>query len=270
MHPIERPRIRLTVVAIAAITACLTLPPASVEAQERPASDDGQLARSEGSVLTGRVLSRADGRPVEGAVVRVRGAESAAVTDPEGHYRLADLPYGLHVLEVEELGGDTRLLPVVLRRGHVTRVTVRVAPEVVVMDEIEVTVNRGWRLEEAGFWERQRTGMGSYLTPAEIDRRDPQRTADLLSTMPGLNVGPAQYGYRALRMGRSAANRSCDPVLYVNGHLTVSQHVDDVHADDVLAVEVYRGPASLPARFHRNHGKSDCGAIVIWTKLREQ
>lgn len=269
MNPIDRPRSLSRLLAAAAAGLCVALSAAAVRGQEEAPTPDLAVDRSEGSVLTGQVVSRADARPVAGAVVRVRGTEAATVTDPRGGYRLTGLPHGIHVLEVEEPGGDTRLLPVVLRRAHVTRVTVRVAPDVVVLDEIEVTVNRGWRLEEAGFWQRRRTGMGSYLTPTEVERRDPSRTADLLSTMPGLEVGPAQYGYRSLRIGRSAGNRPCEPALYVNGHMSLSQQVDDVHAEDVLAVEVYRGSASLPARFHRNQGKSDCGAIVIWTKLRE-
>lgn len=83
---------RVTLLAVAVVTAMLQLPTAA---------------------LSGRVLDATD-RPVPGATVRISGAGVSAtvVTDPVGRFRFANVPHGPHVLSVSLAGFRTQTLNV--------------------------------------------------------------------------------------------------------------------------------------------------------------
>ncbi len=68
----------------------------------------------------------------------------------------------------------------------------------------------------------------------------------------------------ASRRGRTG----CATALFVDGVFVgttmdtdIDRYVNPVHIE---GVEVYDGPAGLPAQF--NKGNAPCGALVIWTR----
>jgi hypothetical protein len=41
--------------------------------------------------------------------------------------------------------------------------------------------------------------------------------------------------------------------------------IDEIGANDIFAVEIYRGASTVPTEFITN-GRTQCGVIVVWTK----
>ncbi len=217
------------------------------------------------------VTSRATGKPVEDAQVVVGGTGIAARTNAAGVLRLAGVPLGVRAVEVRRLGYATRFQMVSLEGGRAAALTFTLEVEAIPVAAIVVPGAKKpeWDyLEHTGFLRRRKTGTGLFLTRAEIAGQRPSHLSDLLRRYPGLAIVP-QAGSRPGGYATMARNgsRSCPIQYFVDGTLIgPGFNVDDVRADDVEGVEVYRGAAGIPAEFNRN--TSGCGVIVIWTRMK--
>lgn len=114
----------------------------------------------------------------------------------------------------------------------------------------------------APFKRRMKSGFGEFITREEIEKRQPQHTSDLLRTVPGVNVGPVQYGRAPVRM--RSAGRTCSPVIFLDGVLSRNFVLDDLSPDAIEGIEVYRRGSETPPQF--NTGSSRCGTLVVWTR----
>ena len=128
-------------------------------------------------------------------------------------------------------------------------------------------------LAEVGFYERRREsatrGRGHFFTRERIRALAPTRLTDLLIEVDGLReVCPQQ----ACRLVSPRARRCSHMSVYLNGTLMMDGRawdferggVDDLAApDEIVAIEVYLGPVSLPGEFAAPSNR--CGAIIIWS-----
>jgi len=48
--------------------------------------------------------------------------------------------------------------------------------------------------------------------------------------------------------------------------MPVDFSVDDIRPNDVKGIEVYLGPATIPAEFSSVQPDAPCGLVMIWTK----
>lgn len=228
----------------------------------------GQSPADSTAGLTGRVLSGEDGSPIVSAFVELQRSGANAVTDSAGRFRIPSTSPGLDIVRVSLIGFAESAAPVQLRTGHTTSVTFHLDPEVLRMDDIEITVKSGWRLARNGFWHRERRGLGIYFTPEEIEETRASRPSDLLRSLAGIYVAPSQAGISYVAFRRTPRNSGCRPAVFVDGQEALHMAVDEIAMGDVLAMEVYRGTSDLPAQFHRTVGR-ECGAIIVWTRLRD-
>lgn len=119
---------------------------------------------------------------------------------------------------------------------------------------------------------RRRHPAGVFVGRAEIERRDPRRTSDLLRGVAGVTPGrpPAGVGRPRVRMDRTPfrpGRRACRVRYFVDGVPMPGDggfRVDDLAPGEVEAVEVYRGVSEVPPRFQRREDR--CGTVVIWTR----
>lgn len=222
------------------------------------------------AAFAGQVLSEQEGEPLTKARVTLELGALETTTDTDGRFLFRATRPGIDVVTVNLVGFSEMSIPVDLERGSTTTVTLHLSPEAVRMDDITVTARPGWQLEESGFYDRRDRGLGIYFGPETIERRQPNRATDLLRNLSGIYVASPRQGTSRVQMRRASANRTCPPRLYVNGTLARGQTLDDVHASDLLALEVYKGPGQTPAQFQRETGGyADCGVIVAWTRLYE-
>lgn len=216
------------------------------------------------ATVRGRVMGP-DARPMAGARVSVEGTGAEATTDASGQFAIGELPAGTWTVLARRVGSapDQRVLTI--PGGRVTEVSLTLRPQtelsaVVVRD----TVAMG--LQRVGFENRKNTGMGHYVTPDEIARRNPQKVTDLLRGLPGVLVSPDGRGRQTLRSTRDGGQGCME--LYVDGSPSMDggSTVDEqIPARELAAVEVYTA-STVPAEFTRP-GRT-CGVIVVWTKAR--
>jgi hypothetical protein len=160
------------------------------------------------------------------------------------------------------------------------QVTLRLAPDAIPLTPLTVTARTyppSAYLTNAGFYERKRLGIGTFITRAEIARRNTHRFSDVLRSVAGMRIDPADAGGRSRsRVARSIGR--CQPLLVLDGVVTTIGggrsmfRGPDIPLDDVLdptdieGLEVYRGSSELPMQY--NVGTADCGAILVWTRRK--
>jgi hypothetical protein len=121
-------------------------------------------------------------------------------------------------------------------------------------------------LAVAGFFQRQRSEKGTFITRDEIEALDPQQTSHIIRRVPGFTVARngrivSTRGVPSLRQGFS----ECLVTYYIDGVESTSPSLDVVLPDVVAGIEVYTGSASIPPRF-RGTGNPKCGVIAVWTR----
>lgn len=227
--------------------------------------------------VAGRVVDAESDRPVAGATVGVRGSGLTALTDAQGHFMLEEVAPGDHVIEFAHLGFETLADTVSVLADRTIDVRAELSIDPIELEPMVVTTVRSRRLEVRGFYERrrwsERTGRAAFFSEGEIERRRPVRVSQLIADVPGVRLDCS--GGRGCAVVSGTLPACGELSVYIDGTVVIRtgestgnprpMRIDDfVHPSDVAGVEVYTGPASLPAEFSGSTGR--CGAVVIWTK----
>ncbi|MDB4916458.1 MAG: hypothetical protein JWM95_4102 [Gemmatimonadetes bacterium] len=222
--------------------------------------------------MSGVVVATVGGQPLSGAQVSIGGGPQILANE-RGEWTFTDAPSGTRMLEVRAVGYYPE-------RRHVNVVAgappLKVALNTLkaVLDTIKVTANRA---DLIGFDERRRSGVGKYLTAADIARRLPTVTSDLFTSIAGVTIGGSRGGTQRKIGMRGVFDTQCSPAIYLDSHYLGGVNIpglppspftaDDldmfVTPDRVAGVEVYV-QGTVPPQFQQ--AMSDCGSIVIWTK----
>jgi hypothetical protein len=211
-----------------------------------------------------------EGTAVADVRVSVWGTGLGVRTTAEGAFTLNELPLGSHTIDVRAIGYvPTRQIVDVLP-GDSGRLELNL-DRMARLDTIRIMATREQHLERrlADFELNRKTrGYGRYITPETLERHPPLRVADMFRTIPGLRVVPSVGGDAVIMRGQSFG-QWCAPELWIDGVRTVSNIGLDVlvNAQDVLAAEVYNSGGMVPAQLA---GFSGCGAIVLYTGMRER
>ena len=214
--------------------------------------------------LMGQVLDVLTEAPVVTAAVSIRGRPAVIDTNQQGRFVLTGVPPGEHVLEVRRLGYAPLRHSVTVDQGLTTDVEIGLVPAPVEMEPIVATATRVRRLEITGFYERKHwgelTGLGHFITADEIDRWRPSSIAGFVSMMV-----PGMSGLSNRRMSVGFSSQPCPMKQYLDGVLLRGGGIDQfVKPFEVVGIEVYKGPASLPGEFTGSDAR--CGAVVVWTR----
>lgn len=213
--------------------------------------------------LRGQVVSAMTGGPLGDARVVLRESGRGAYTDAEGRFLIDGVPPGRDTVHVRLIGFAEHSLPIELQPNRVTVATLMLSRSVLKLEDLRVEVRRREETGKlAGFEERQRIGHGVFLGPEDIRDKRASDAADLLRGEPGVSVGPSIVGRTPLRITRY--NRDCTPMIWLDGVPARSMHIDDLTAEEILALELYRGPAETPPQFQFRQGT--CATLVVWTR----
>jgi hypothetical protein len=232
--------------------------------------------------LGGTIIDQQSGGPVDGVAVWLNGGP-VGQTEADGSFDVSptEVFWGANELELRRIG----YMPLSLRFWVVQpeadmvfeQFTIQalpiMLPEVVVLGERTIYASPRF----AGFYRRLRGGLGVYITQQDVAAMNATFFSDVLRTVPGLVVGPSgQLGDLNITTLRGLGR--CDtPMIYLDGN-RIDNVVRDldldawVHPDEIIGIEVYRGPSELPVEFNQQTRTTDgrlfevgCGAIVIWT-----
>lgn len=114
-----------------------------------------------------------------------------------------------------------------------------------------------------GFEIRRQSGRGQYLTDEEIRASGASNIQDAARNMRGLTLdcGGTLYGGCRIRMLTAPAR--CLPVYFVDGQVD-NEFGPVTPIRDVIAMEVYTGPAEVPGDFAGS--RAACGVVALWTR----
>ena len=147
-------------------------------------------------------------------------------------------------------------------------------PSVTALDSIPARADaRDPVLARTGFYDRRQSGTGIFLERVDVARKQARTATDILRGIANVTIlrrgGATDILIRATASFRGRTQ--CTPPIYLNGVLVAFGQSSDarldlesLRAEDVEAVEIYSGPASIPARFGGAH--SACGVVAFWTR----
>lgn len=238
-------------------------------------------------VLRGTVMDNTSGQPVAGARVQVFDTASTrmaeAFTSSGGRFTFRLLPPGRYWLLANRLGYSTATTaPIALSPGAEISVPLRMARNPVSLDTLTVVGDTGASktlipyLAEAGFYRRQRTGFGHFLTRVDIDKHSPLVMSDVLRGLAGVRVVCGEWLSCDVEMRAATTTflgRRCQPSVILDGvvlRVGGKGNPGDLRLDDVLnpfsieAIEIYPGAAGVPVQYLGY--LSPCGAILAWSR----
>jgi hypothetical protein len=256
--------------------------------------------------VRGQLIDRESGQPVVAGLVTLvsrDGAQlGASTTDDQGRWHVEVPVAGTYFLSAKRIGyRPWTSAPVEVREHDDLTFVFHLFPAAITLHPVEVSA-RAMRayLDRAGFYERQRSDFGHFITPEDIEKRRAVRITDLLLTIPGVNLvrmtaGSAGPLFVQLRGSNISEGGVCRPRVFVDGvifargdsrparpernasverrveeqleRLDQSLSLDDIgHPSAIAAIEVYRSATQVPVQFGGTSVATLCGAIVIWTK----
>jgi hypothetical protein len=229
------------------------------------------VAHAQTTTLVG-LIRDSTGHGIPGVEVSVRGSDLYAHTNDAGGFRIANTPVGAVKVSVRRMGFEQTTVDLTLRAGQTDSLVVAlnaVAAKLAGVTVEDEAMTRSKRLL-AGFWERRSRGFGHFYTREEIERRDAHDFADIVRMTPGVGISSVN-GRKVIRFTRSAGIRGdCPPQYWVDGMRIENASPDEFPPQDVEAIELYAGSATIPPQFApriQNVKSQTCGAVVIWTRL---
>jgi len=215
-----------------------------------------------GARLNGTVLDPA-GKPVMNAHALLWRTDVDVQTNERGAFAMDGLPGGTHTLEIRVIGYAPVTRVVHLAASRPATVDVQLAKAAVILATETIRGKLVYSRQLAEFEGRRRSGLGRYLTAADIERRPNTRLSALLQGMLGVylqhSAGTSQV---TMRGGLSG---SCTPTLYVDGNQDLTNDFDYLFSDEIVGIEVYSRESQRPGRFNNSNR---CGAVVVWTRPR--
>jgi hypothetical protein len=218
------------------------------------------------AAVSGRVVL--EGSPTNaGSRVEVVGTDQVALTNERGEFTMTKLPSGSHVLLARHLGFGAQTVAVDLSSQAPQTVTIKLPKFVADLAPVIVNAKRQGSLDKVGFTQRQKTGMGYYIGPEQLQNTHPTYLTDVLRRVPSLRVTSTQDG-DVVSSSRNAGGGGCVQ-YFVDDMPWQSATPGDinqfVNASEVVAVEVYQG-TNTPGQYIT--GMNDCTTIVLWTRFK--
>lgn len=218
------------------------------------------------------------GVPAESAAVWV-DLNRNALTDKAGIAIFGQVAVGQRLVRIRKNGYRTESRQVEFKAGRREELTFAITPviEVIHLAPITVEAERQVRhLTERGFYERRKTGSGTFLDRQDLAIYD--NMSDLVPAMRllrGFLVWPSgASGYEVLSTRGAIGLRSgkCRPVFIVDGTPWATDMVQTLTPWDVEGIEAYPGPSTAPPQYAWGAGPAGttaaCGVILIWLRAR--
>lgn len=210
------------------------------------------------------VVLNAQGAPIANATIGA-GSDSTTRSDATGSFTMKWQGHPTTDLVVRALGMQPMTLPGDEFAAPPTAVAVTMDEAGKRLASVDVRSTRSARWFEE-FEARRKAGLGSYVTRADIDRRNPSQAWQMLFGVPGMQV--AQNGrVRSLYPGSLGA---CEPAYWVDGvrFADVGGNAPGplalIQPTEIEAMEVYPRATGVPSEFGGSN--SACGVVVIWTR----
>lgn len=221
-------------------------------------------AFAQNSRMSGLVLDKVSRKPIPAAEIRLISDGRSVSSDSAGHFSFGALPGGTsrfiirapsfpELRIVVDLPSDQESV----REIEMDSTAVRTLAPIVVTAPASAPIS--YRLVD--FERRRSTGRGQYLTEEEIIRSGAMNLQDAVRPLRGVTEECAGAGRCVLRMSRAPMH--CQPDYVIDERVN-NDFGPFTPIRDIVAIEVYTGPADVPGEFAGR--TAGCGVIVIWTR----
>jgi hypothetical protein len=214
--------------------------------------------RSRSVVLNGQ------GAPITNAVIGA-GSDSSTRSASDGTFTMQWRDHPKTDLVVRALGMQPMTLPGDEFKTPPTAIAITLDDAGRRLADVSVRApgRRARWLDE--FESRKQAGLGSFVTRADIDKRNPSQTHQMLFGVPGVQVDQRTGRVRSLYPGSLGA---CEMAYWVDGIRFAegagATPLSQIPPTEVEAMEVYPRAAGVPAEF--GGAQSGCGVVLIWTR----
>lgn len=217
-------------------------------------------------VVTGRVTNHV-GLPLPGAAVTVRGDSALHTTvAKDGTFTLSGVPTGTQVVLIRQIGYVSAELAVDVTSRAAAHLTADLGEYLPRLASVQVQAPRSpTGLEHTGFLRRQKTGIGRYLTDADIEKMQPVYASDVLRHIAGLHVLGSGHDVSVT----TTRGEGCVRYMVDNNTIDPSDGVtvdELVNPADIAGLEFYQA-LEIPAALTTGRD-SGCALLVIWTRAQ--
>src|SRR6185503_5294070 len=187
---------------------------------------------------------------IAGVEITLDAGTRSFETDEQGKFELQKVPAGPLSIRLRRIGFRPDTIDLMVLAGQVIPLEVRIVRLAIALAPVVIRGREaltGWR---AGFYDRKERGGGHFFTATDIDRRNPPNMTDFFRTIPGARVENSNQGFTKVIRFRGAA-RNCWPLVWLDGSpLGAGEFdMDNLNPRSIEAMEVYAGPASVPAQY---------------------
>jgi Carboxypeptidase regulatory-like domain len=235
----------------------------------------GAQQPTNGGTITGIVKDSAD-RPVAGADVIAHPGDRRTRTDSAGRFVFSGLDPDNYTVRARKLGFAPEDFDVKLSKTSHVDISLVLAVRMPMLDTVTIRADRKcpeFTLE--GFVCRRHAGVGTFMDYTDIDDKEAIYTADLFRDIKGFRESVRPTRDRGpMRVVQPNLPWGCVKSL-VNGRDVTPANQIPEYPSDLVALEVYARPDSVPEQFQRytwpgingdvtRSGR--CGVIVYWTQ----
>lgn len=224
-----------------------------------------------GQTVRGTVVDSASSQPLSSASIELTGTDSQVVarasSDEAGTYVLQAPALGAYRVRVQRLGYRAFESPIMLNSRGETNLAIGLAALPVELPPVTVEAARDAYLLNRGYYMRKESEAGTFLDPVQVEKlvTKAKVATDILLNIPGVRI---RYGTPQLRTCRTVSvdtgDKTGDPHIYIDGVQSGREIAYFLQPNEILAVEVYMGPAQIPLVYGGTN--TPCGVILIWTK----
>lgn len=253
---------------------------------------DGSTGGIHGQTVRGLLLEEYTEQPIALASVTLLTVDgdsvASSLSDGQGFFSMEARGPGRYVLLASALGYRTaRSDRMDLEREQVQVVQLHLSLRPI---PVEGVVVEGVMEDEPivpellanGFYDRLESGVGEFLTPAQVRDHPATYSPQLFREMVTVELAPDRgrgtgpwndrVMLRPIVQGRGEG-RICSPHLWIDDVFTELMPGEGLDAavpkSEIEAIEVHRAPFGVPLRYLRDMdpGRA-CGAVLIWTNRR--
>jgi hypothetical protein len=233
--------------------------------------------RPQEQVLVILVRDRESGAALRDVTLVFPGRAGGAVTDSDGRASISVRREMRYAIETRRIGYQTARIEIPAANGDTTRVEFGLTalaqrlPDVTVPGEREEVVSRLAPFEAR----RKRNAGGSFITQQDLERWQTTHLTDALRRVPGVwIIDSLDVRLAASSRGRKPDLKKFDvaPCIMrvgVDGQIREwGFALDAFPVNEIHGVEVYPGPATIPAQFGGLRKDAYCGLVMIWTRAK--
>jgi len=241
------------------LSGLVDLPPGDRRVIRRDLMVGAESDSTERGVVFGMLREVSTGTPLANARIVVDDSAEVRSGD-DGHFIIRDLPTGTRQLEVFSIGMVPVVAAVDVFPNDSTPVTLSIR-RVTALDAVRVTASHRAQSIIDGLEERKRLGGGYLLEAGDIYAH-----SDLATVFAEFPSTEVQRKNGEILVWTPAKNGTmCNPEVWVDGSRSAQYVLPMLRMSEVVAVEMYPRPESVPLQFKNSSPTHSCGAILLWT-----